>query len=122
VLGTRPVATSTRVGGDRLRQVRLAEAPAGFDGERDLTVGDVDLLGHRPVEDGVGRVEDSGELVRGLLVDVAQEAGPASEDGHLGAEGGEDMGELHGDDAGADDDQPFRLCGTAHHGVRGEDG
>src|SRR5699024_11938557 len=39
-----------------------------------------------------------------------------------GAEGGEDMGELHGADAGADDGQPSGLCGTAHDGVRGEDG
>src|SRR5699024_4470793 len=111
-----------RIGGDRLRQLHLGEASAGFERERDLVVGELEPVGDRPAEHGVGRFEDAGEFVRGLFVDVSQQAGPTGEDGHLGAEGGEDVGELHGDDAGADDDQPFRLCGTAHDGVRGEDG
>ena len=70
----------------------------------------------------MGGVEDPCELVGGLLVDIAQEAGTASQDGHLGAERSEDMGEFHSHDPGADDDQASRLFGTAHHSVGSEHG
>ena len=111
-LGIRPVATSTT----SACTVEPSSSSSVDSGRVGAAAGDVAVAADLPLARG-----DVGEALADVVVAVRQQRRAAQDDRHAGAQRGEHVRELRGDETAADDHQVLGHLGDAHDGVAGVD-